>query len=257
MSNNNQIDGQLTLDFCLDTDNFVVQSNDFINSIQTLSLNAAKILRAAIMQIKPEDTEFGLYSITASELADLLQVSKSNLYRDMPKLREELMDSKIFIETHETGEAWLSIHLLSYCALSKNKLYIKLNSDLAKYLLGLNKQYTQIVDQEYNLFDSVYAIRLYEIILSRIMLKVIPDEGLFIDIPIEEIKTLTDSHEYENAYNFKKKVLDIAMKNINLHTCYVMSYERLKLNSSKYDTVRFFVNMRYHPKKYLPQTGNM
>ena len=38
--------------------NYVVQANDLIEAMPNLSLNATKLLRIMIMQIKPDDEEF-------------------------------------------------------------------------------------------------------------------------------------------------------------------------------------------------------
>lgn len=54
---NKMIKGQLSFDFSLDSGNYVVQANDLIGGKQALKLNSAKLIRAAIMQIVPEDEE--------------------------------------------------------------------------------------------------------------------------------------------------------------------------------------------------------
>ena len=54
---NKQIEGQLTFEMCLNTENFVCQSNALVGGKQALKLNSAKLVRAAIMQIKPDDKE--------------------------------------------------------------------------------------------------------------------------------------------------------------------------------------------------------
>ena len=50
-----QLNGQLCFDFNTNTEHYVVQSNELLEGKQNLKLNSAKIVRALIMQIKPDD----------------------------------------------------------------------------------------------------------------------------------------------------------------------------------------------------------
>ena len=66
-----QVEGQLSFNFSLDTGNYVVQANDLIGGKQSLKLNSAKLVRAAIMQIIPEDEVLKPYIITIKELSEI------------------------------------------------------------------------------------------------------------------------------------------------------------------------------------------
>ena len=91
------IDGQLSFDFSLDKDNYVVQANDLIGGKQALKLNSAKLIRAAIMQIVPEDDELKPYVVSSKEIAELLGVSESNLYRDIDDITDDIIKNPVFI----------------------------------------------------------------------------------------------------------------------------------------------------------------
>ena len=65
------IEGQLSFDFSLNSNNYVCQSNTLISGRQALKLNSAKLIRAAIMQIKYDDTELKPYVITIADLSEL------------------------------------------------------------------------------------------------------------------------------------------------------------------------------------------
>lgn len=64
-----QLNGQLCFDFNTNTEHYVVQSNELLEGKQNLKLNSAKIVRALIMQIKPDDEELKSYFISVQELA--------------------------------------------------------------------------------------------------------------------------------------------------------------------------------------------
>lgn len=247
---------QLTFeDFSFDTSNFVVQSNELSMAKQTLSLNAAKLVRGAIMQIRPEDEEFAPYILKISELAEFLGISKSNLYRDIDKITDEISKNDVqFKVIKGNRERCRKIPWVSYCDYDTYKgVAIKLNPELKPYLLSLQKNYNQYAFEDISNIHSVYSIRIFELIQSHILVKMIPEEGLFIDIPIKTIREALDCEDsYERISNFKEKVLDIAMRDINDYTMFSVSYKCLKEHGRAFDTVRFYVNMVYHPKKELP-----
>ena len=93
-----EIEGQLSFDFTLNSNNYVCQANTLISGRQALKLNSAKLIRAAIMQIKYDDTELKPYVITIAELSELLGISKSNIYRDIDEITDDIINNPVFIK---------------------------------------------------------------------------------------------------------------------------------------------------------------
>ena len=92
------IEGQLSFDFNLDKSQYVVQANSLISGRQGLKLNSAKLIRAAIMQVVYDDVELKPYVITIPEIADLLGVSTSNVYRDIDEVTNDIISNPVFIK---------------------------------------------------------------------------------------------------------------------------------------------------------------
>lgn len=111
-----QLDGQLTFDFCLDARNYVCQANALVGGKQALRLNSAKLIRSAIMQVVRDDTELKPYIITISDLAVLLQVPKSNIYRDIDAITDDIINNPVFIK-EESGKKvrWVKIPWVTRC----------------------------------------------------------------------------------------------------------------------------------------------
>lgn len=250
---------QLKFDFCFDSSNYVVQSNSLVEAKQNLSINAAKIIRGAIMQIRAEDDVFMPYCLNITELAEFLGISRSNLYRDVDKIRTELLTSNVqFKQVTGRRERWVGFPWVSVCEYdSELGFSIQLNPALKPYLLSLQRSYTQYTFEEIKATSSVYSLRIFEMIQARIKIKKLPINGLYIEIPIQTIKEALDCEDkYERTFNFKTKVLDIAVRDINENTTYRVSYECIKTSGRAFDTVRFYVNMSYHPQRYLPQNND-
>ena len=114
-----QIPGQMTIEMCIDRENYIVQANSLIGGRQALGLNAAKLIRAAIMQIKPEEETLQPYFITVKQLAELLEISPDNFYRVVKQdgnkkvhyideITDEILENPVFIkDSLASRERWV------------------------------------------------------------------------------------------------------------------------------------------------------
>lgn len=244
-----QLDGQLSFDFCLDTRNYVCQANTLVGGKQALKLNSAKLIRAAIMQIVLDDEEIKPYIITISELAELLNVPKSNIYRDIDDITDDIMNNPVYIR-EESGKKvrWIKIPWVIRCEYNSDiGVALKLNDELKPFLLNLKEQYTQYTLDSILVMKSVYAIRLYELLQSKIMTRILPKAGTYIELSVESIKECCgcDSKAYNSFSNFRNRVIDIAVKEINEKTLYTLSYEYVKKGKAVIGFT-FHINMKYH-----------
>lgn len=249
MKKNEQIPGQIS--FCFNDEMYVVQRNNLIDGRQSLSLSAAKIVRAVIMQIKPNDMEFHTYLLPIGQLASLLGASRTTLSRDIDKITDELLDSRVEIKEYSLDNKeykFLKIPWVSLCAYSsKGGLAIELNNKLAPLLLQLleSQKYTQYLLQDILQMKSVYAVRLYEMIMSRIVYKTIPREGVNVEISVNDIRTATDTlDKFERYSSFKAKVIEKAEAEILRTTTYKITHEEVK-SGKKVIGFIFHVEMNY------------
>lgn len=78
------------------------------------------------------------------------------------------------------------------------------------------------------------------------MSKLLPKDGITIEISIQEIKECCDcTNKYSTFSNFKVKVLDKAVNEINRVTLYRIGYSYIKKGRAVVGIV-FCVNMVYH-----------
>ncbi len=251
--NENKIDGQMSIfDFCVDASNYVSQSNEVISGKQSLSINAAKILRCAIMQIKPDDKELKPYIVTISELAKLLNIPRQDVHRDIDNLTDEIIRSPLYLKQDKDGVTkWVKIPWISICKYdSEQGVLIQLNEQMKPKLLDLIEQghYTQYTLESILTMKSVFSIRLFEIIQSKIMVKVLPKNGKDIDLTVEEIRQACElENKFLNFSSFRSKVVDRAIKEINEKTVFRIDYPYLDIRKGKKIIgFRLHVNMMYH-----------
>ncbi len=231
--------------FPIDTrpDNMVVQSNDLIGARQNLELNEAKMIRIIIMQILSDDVEFRPYEISINEFSQLIgNKDSSNLYRRARLFCESLQTKRVNI--HLDDGSWQSIVWVPTCSYDAKakKIKIRLNDDLKPYLLNLvnSGYYTQYVLENILYFNSVYALRIYELLMRKTMTKIIPKGGMDILLSISEIRDacmlyktdnkgiVTTEIKFERVSQLKEKVIDLACKEINAATMYTVSYSDKK-----------------------------
>lgn len=245
---NKMIEGQLTLDFCLDTKKFVCQANTLVGGRQALSLNSAKLIRAAIMQIQYDDKELFPYIITIPELADLLKISRSNIYRDIEKITDDIIKNPVFIRENSSEKTrWVKIPWVTRCEYHSDVgVALKLNDELKPFLLNLKERYTQYELENVLSMESVYAIRLFEMIQEKILYKTIPIDGLDIELSVDMIREGCDCQDkYKTFANFKARVIDTAVSEIERVTSYTITYSYRKKGRAVVGII-FHINTVYH-----------
>lgn len=257
--------GQLTfLPICRNTNNMVVQANSMILGRQNLSLNEAKLVRIAIMQIVKDDVEFKPYIINISELADMFGIDSSNMYRDIKVICSGVMSK--YLEIQSEDGSWEQYHWTSTCKYNAQtkKVEIQLDESLKPFLINLTSYYTQY-QLEYALaMKSVYAVRIFELIQEEIMTKIIPKEGIKVYLGLETIREACDLNVWDKSgkvvvkrkldkiSHFKEKVLDIAVREIERVTTYTVKYESVKEGRTIVG-YNFIINMSYHQYRFLSE----
>lgn len=240
------MDGQICFDMNTNSEHYVVQANEFIEGKQNLKLNSAKIMRTLIMQIKPDDDDFHSYVIGITELSKLLGIGSENLYRTIDSITDDILTNHVAIKDRRENK-FIKIQWVTSCEYKKGLgLAVTMNPLLKPFLLNLQDHYTQYQLEDILAMKSVYAIRLYELIQKEHMLKFIPKTGTYIILSVKDIRAACNCEDkYEKISQFKAKVLDVAVKEIQRTTMYTISYDCLK-NGRSIESIRFFVNLAYH-----------
>ncbi len=244
-----QMDGQLSFNFCLDARNYVVQANNLIGGRQALKLNSAKLIRSAIMQVVRDDEELKPYIITIKDLAELLGVPASNIYRDVESITDDIISNPVYVREEKHGKTvrFIKIPWVTRCEYKSDVgIALNLNEELKPFLINLKEHYTQYTLQEILSMKSVYAIRIFEMIQSKVMSRILPKEGIKIEISVQEIRECCDCEDKYPAFgNFRDKVIDKAVKEVNRVTMYRVRYSYIKQGRNVVSIV-FDVNVSYH-----------
>lgn len=205
-----------------------LQPHTIINAKQDLKLNSTKLLRSAILQSVQDNGEIQPYNITIKELASLLGISPSNLYRDVECITDDIMNHPVYIRetANEEPTHYIEMPWISLCGYSaESGISLKLNKELRPLLVQLKQHYTQSMLETVLKMKSVYSIRVFELLLSRMTEKHVPANGTHIILSVQEIKeACACDNKYDSFSNFKVKVIDTAVTEINKTTNYNLSF---------------------------------
>lgn len=209
----------------------VTKDNSLIGASYSLGVVEQRLIFLAIIEAREQKTLIeagGLLRIYAQSYAKQFDVEKHTSYEAMKRAVEGL---------YEAGFAYCKLDERSgkighYKSRWVDKIgYIDdlgcvelvFASDVIPLITRLEARYTEYELKQVVGLQSEYAIRLYELIIQwRSVGKTNP-------ISLEELREklgLTD--EYKRIEAFKRRVLDLAVKQINEHTDITVEYEQHK-----------------------------
>ena len=201
----------------------VVKANDLIQkSRYDLSVQQQKLLLYVISGIKPEDKDFYTQQFTMSELCEVCGIAYNNknsdyIFSNLKKIRD--LSYTIDLENERFTFAWLQSIRMDKT--KNNLITVKLDEDLKPYLLQLNQFFTSYVVGYIYPMNSKYSIRLYE------LLKSYENIGAH-TFELEELKEKLQTAEYSRYANFKRKVIDIALEEINEYTDITITFKPIR-----------------------------
>lgn len=210
----------------------VVTSNYFITTdgLSDLSIKARKLLLLAIAQCKMCDNEFYCYQISIKDFAEFIGVDTTGLYRTIDKITDELVVTKVTIKFEKRVEKY---PLFVRCAYEKNK-YIEflLNPYLADTLLSLKQDFSKPLLKDFMQMKSLYSLQIWHL-MQREMKSKKPNltSTIEFDLTLDELRKVTGTQNkavYNAIGNFKNKVLDKALREIEENCCVKISYENIK-----------------------------
>lgn len=208
----------------------VVKSNKVIEASYLLSLSEQRVLLACIAQInsKKELSDHYQFEVTVSEIVDLVGLNNySNAYRDLKKATEKLYNRSLIIDDPDPDNPaikqrktrWISS--IDYLP-GEGKLILSFAPMITPYLSKLSREFTQYKLKHVAKFESVYSIRLYELLVQW-------NSTGERDIEVEWLKNKFQvSDKYKRLGDLKKRVIEPAIAEINHHSNLWVKVEQIR-----------------------------
>jgi len=219
----------------------IYQSNEFSQRVcSTLSIYQYRFLYLLISHVRPTDTEFCTEYYTFNELSEILELAHggkqikqlTNSLLEIGKQAWWLYDGKDTVEMM----SWFS---LCRVQLSTGDVTVRLNESLLPHLTQLKKCFTVFDFNTLLQFRSKYADRLY------ILCKSWQSKNTFV-MEFSKLRKIlnADMEIYNQFYNFKQKVLDIAVTEINADSDVFVSYQADYFHAKTVSSVTFTVQSK-------------
>ena len=214
----------------------VVKDNALINASYNLEVTEQRLILLAI--IRARETGQGIASdskleIHASDYASRFDVTKEAAYNALKNAVNNLFERKFsFKEIHKdtNKEIVVKSRWVSRIAYVDDlaTLEVTFAPDVVPLITRLEKHFTSYQLKQVAQLTSKYAIRLYEFLIAW------RDVGKTPVISLSEFreKLGLDINEYQKMVNFKSRVLEPAIKQINELTDIHVKYEQYKTGRS-------------------------
>ena len=210
----------------------VTKHNKLISASYSLGVPEQRIIFLAIVAARAQDKLIdarGVLQIHASSYQEQFKVEKHSAYKALKSATRGLFDAHFeYDDMHEqTGKdannfiRW--VQKIRYIN-AAGMIELQFTDDVIPLITRLTEQYTEYDLKQVSELQSEYAIRLYELMMQW------KSVGKTNEIAIDDLrkKLGVKPEQYKQMCNFKTRVLDHAVKQINEHTDITVNYEQHK-----------------------------
>lgn len=209
----------------------VSKSNVLIEANYTLNLVAQRLIVLAIIKARNQgelSKVGGLHRITAIEYQTHFGCALPMAYESLKSACKSLYESDfVWIGEDEDGDPQeVSSRFVQRAAYNEGKGYVEVmfGNDIIPLITRLSKEYTEYELIQIRNLNSVYALRVFETLMQWRIVGKTP----LITIGNLRKRLGVEDHQYKTMSNFKKRVLDLAVNEINEHTEITATYKQHK-----------------------------
>jgi plasmid replication initiation protein len=208
----------------------IYKSNSLVEASYRLSVTEQRMILACISQIPRGEsvTDEVMYSVTAQDIAELSETNARTACRDLQEAALRLKRREVRIEKETNGNhkrkkvlicGW--VQSIQYIE-NEGRVELRFNKDMLPYLSLLSEQFTKYHLKNVAKMSSTYAIRLYELLAQW-------REQEMREVEVEWLRgALQLGDKYPAIKDFKKRVIEPAVAQINEHSDLKLSYGQRK-----------------------------
>ena len=224
----------------------VFQHNNLIEANYQLSLQEKRVILWLISQIKHNDEDFKKHIISTSEFCKLIGIETDYTY--IHKIVKKLMGKTISINKLEENSI-TTLHWIDYAKywINEGKIELSFHPEMKPFLIELKTHFTAIELSDLMQFNSVYSMRIYELLIQY---ENIGDRTI-------EIATIRKYCGIQNKLNqykeFKERVLLMAQRELNAKSDISFTFEEIK-TVRKITSIRFIISKNANKTSITQQT---
>ena len=231
----------------------VSKSNALIESSYTINLVAQRVIILAIIEARDQGSMSeigGIHRIRASDYQKHFECDKTTSYRSLKSACESLYESEfVWVDKDAKGRDKTNhSRFVQRASYNEGGSYVEVmfGNDVIPLITRLSEKYTEYELKQIKDLNSIYALRIFEVLMQWFSIGKTPK------ITIESLRTRLgiEEHQYKLMSDFKKRVLDHAIKEINDNTNITATYEQHK-EGRRIVGFTFKFKVKAEPKKAL------
>jgi len=229
------------------TSRLIYKHNKLIESAHRLSLQEQRVLLLMISLINGDDEDFKSYVFDVKEFAKMMGYKGQSIYSEVKKVTKKLITRVLEIEDLENRRL-LQISWVSSAEYVEETGSVEISFDpkLKPYLLKLKERYTKYSLLHVIRLRSAYSVRIYELLKQVELFQ----ERSFVLTDLRKLLGIKED-EYKLYADFRRKVLEHSIKEINEKTDLRLSYETEKRGRGV-NKIKFLINSKGEKQKALP-----
>ena len=238
----------------------VVEHNSLITSIAKMDKTPLKMFELAVSCINTEEPpkDNAVY-LSKEELFSFFKVSDNDKHSRFKQAVAKMQEQAFFEIKEEKNKGFKFRRILPIPTVEwtdyDDKVMIRFNQDIMPYLIELKQNFTKYALSEIMELNSKYSLILYRwLAMNYSQYEHYSVKGgrraeqveayRNPSITVKELREITDTiNEYTRFQSFENRVLKNAIEEINAHTSFNVSYEKVKKGRS-IDSIVFHIEKK-------------
>ena len=238
----------------------VVEHNSLITSIAKMQKTALKMFELAVSCIDTENPpKDNIIYLSKKELFSFFDVSSASKHTRFKEAIEYMQKQAFFQIKEEKNKGYEMTSIVPIPTVKWNSynddVIIQFNQFIMPYLIDLKAEFTQYKISELKELNSKYSLILYRwLAMNYSQYEHYSVKGgrradqvesyRNPSITVKELREITDTiNEYTRFQSFENRVLKNAIEEINAHTSFNVSYEKVKKGRS-IDSIVFHIEKK-------------
>lgn len=224
----------------------VVKANSLIEASYRLTINEIRILALTVGVMDPNSNQQVFDFTVADFVREFPEIQLKNAYKEIQVAIKKLYDRSVRTEDQNrvTDFRWVSSK--TYYK-NEGRFRIALTNEVMPYLTQIKGQFTRYQLRHISAFNSVYSIRIYELCSQY------KSKGER-EISLEDLKKwLQVEDKYKQLKDFKRRVLEPSVIEINEKSDLHIAYEQIKRGRSIV-ALKFFITQARPTKQATEKT---
>ncbi|MCT1228139.1 RepB family plasmid replication initiator protein [Lactococcus lactis] len=238
----------------------IVEHNDLITSVAKMDKTPLKIFELAVSHIDTENLpKDNIIYLSKAELFTFFKVEDKDKHGRFKKAIEKMQEQAFFEIKEEKNKGFKFRRILPIPTVEwtdyDDKVMIRFNQDIMPYLIELKQNFTKYALSEIMELNSKYSIILYKwLSMNYNQYEHYSVKGgrraeqveayRNPTITVKELRVITDTvKDYPRFTNFESYIIKNSLKEINAHTSFNVTYDKIKKGRS-IDSIVFHIDKK-------------